>query len=238
MRSRHIVRSVLCCLLCLTVCAVPAFAGLNNTIAYVNGGFFYPSAIAPFHFLDSSGNEVSIFNGNFSASFTNEDFDSPWWEFSSELISGPFSAYVTVQDSFIEILFNVTKPVNLSVTTSNQGNLQVGHSIPSLNRKAFFGSYLKSVQFICDSNYYPCAVGASSLFNVPVGDYHVVRYFGYRFVFDYHRYSFSTNENATFRLRLSDNSIIYVYCTVFILYISFYLLIFIIQIRTDKAYSI
>ena len=182
-------------------------AGLNQTIAYVNGGFFYPSAIAPFHFLDSSGNEVSIFNGNFSATFTNNEFDSPWWEFSSELISGPFSAYVTAQDSFIEILFNATKPVNLSVTTSNQGYLQVGHTIPSLDRKALFGSYLKSVQFICDSNYYPCTVGTSSLFNVPVGDYRVARYFGYRFVFDYHRYSFVTDNDATFLLRLSDNSV-------------------------------
>ncbi len=198
---------MLCCLLCLTVCAVPALAGLNQTIAYVNGGFFYPSAIAPFHFLDSSGNEVSIFNGNFSATFTNDDFDSPWWEFSSELISGPFSAYVTVQDSFIEILFNVTKPVNLSVTTSNQGYLQVGHTIPSLNRRALFGAYLKSVQFICDSNYYPCSVGASSVFNVPAGDYRAARYFGYRFVFDYHRYSFVTDADATFLLSLSDNSV-------------------------------
>lgn len=194
-------------MLCLTVCAVPALAGLDQTIAYVNGGLFYPSAIAPFHFLDSTGNEVSIFNGNFSASFTNDDFNSPWWEFSSELISGPFSAYVTVQDSFIEILFNVTKPVNLSVTTSNQGNLQVGHTIPSLNRRALFGSYLKSVHFISDSNYYPCTVTNSSLFNVPVGEYHVARYFGYRFVFDYHRYSFSTDKDATFLLRLSDNSV-------------------------------
>lgn len=198
---------MLCCLLCLTVCAVPALAGLNQTIAYVNGGFFYPSAIAPFHFLDSSGNEVSIFNGNFSASFTNDDFDSPWWEFSSELISGPFSAYVSVQDSFIEILFNVTKPVNLNVTTSNQGNLQVGHTIPSLNRRALFGSYLKTVQFICDSNYYPCAVTNSSLFNVPVGEYRVAKFFGYRFVFDYHRYSFATDKDATFLLSLSDNSV-------------------------------
>ena len=182
-------------------------AGLNQTIAYVNGGFFYPSAIAPFHFLNSSGNEVSIFNGNFSATFTNDDFDSPWWEFSSELISGPFSAYVTVQDSFIEILFNVTKPVNLNVTTSNQGSLQVGHTIPSLNRRALFGSYLNSVQFICDSNYYPCTLANSSLFNVPVGEYRVARYFGYRFVFDYHRYSFVTDADATFLLSLYDNSV-------------------------------
>ena len=182
-------------------------AGLNQTIAYVNGGFFYPSAVAPFHFLDSSGNEVSIFNGNFSASFTNDDFDSPWWEFSSELISGPFSAYVSVQDSFIEILFNVTKPVNLNVTTSNQGNLQVGHTIPSLNRRALFGSYLNSVQFICDSNYYPCTLTNSSLFNIPVGEYRVARYFGYRFVFDYHSYSFVTDKDATFLLSLYDNSV-------------------------------
>ena len=198
---------MLCCLLCLTVCAVPALAGLNQTIAYVNGGFFYPSAISPFHFLDSSGNEVSIFNGNLSATFTNDEFNSPHWDFSSELISGPFSAYVTVQDSFIEILFNVTEPCNLSVTTSNQGSLQVGHSIPALNRKALFGSYLNSVQFICDSNYYPCTLTNSSLFNVPVGEYRVARYFGYRFVFDYHRYSFVTNENATFLMRLYDNSV-------------------------------
>ena len=191
----------------MTVCAVPALAGLNQTIAYVNGGFFYPSAISPFYFLGSSGNEISIFNGNFSASFTNDEFNSPRWDFSSELISGPFSAYLTVQDSFIEILFNVTEPVNISVTTSNEGSLQVGHFIPSSNRKALYSSYVNSVQFICDSNSYPCTVTNSSLFHVPVGEYHVARYFGYRIVFDYHRYSFSTNEDAKFIMSLYDNSV-------------------------------
>ena len=199
-------RKAFAVLLCLCLISVPGFAGVLPT--FVNGGFFYPSAVNPFYFNTGTSIEYPL-NGDFSATFTNDSSTSSGvWTFRSDLLTYPATSFVVVQDSYFEILFNVKEPYKIDVDgIDNTGYFGFFYELTS-GGSSSWSSNLKSVQFIYDGNRSDLSALSSGKFESPTEDFNVYRYFGYRFVFDSLSKSLSLSANQYyFNIRFFDNAV-------------------------------
>ena len=119
MQSRHIVRSVLCCLLCLTVCAVPALAGNEQ---YTDGLLYWQDK-GPV--ITNQQQTFDFTKGYFPASISSGDADTITDSFRLFAIKGGTVSFAEstgsiswyLLNSYVEVLFPVPAP--LTVTMAN-----------------------------------------------------------------------------------------------------------------------
>lgn len=186
--------------------SVPAYANLSQTFDYVNGGFFYPSAVSPFNFV-IGGQDVSPFSGYMSATFDSSSKDGYAWLFVGDKIPGLTSQLKIVDGTYLEILFNVTSAQSISVSSpssSNYASFKVGYTPNSYGEHNFYSPKYSSVEFIYDSSEVPCSLTGTQIY-IPDGTYKVARYFGFRF--NFLASTFNPNENnVALCMRLSSNA--------------------------------
>lgn len=183
---------MLCCLLCLTVCAVPALAGNEQ----YTDGFLYWSNNASIELYD--GKVKDLLAGYFPASFSADDAESLNGNYRNFEIRGTPVKVSTSRDTqwafdslYVEVLFSVPAPLTVSVngvsTTVEgrvSGNMQLV-GVDSSGNDVFNGATAESSRIDCiyDSLYVPTA-GTQAPFTVLRGTYDVKRFFGYRYYFD------------------------------------------------------
>lgn len=181
---------MLCCLLCLSVCAAPALAGNEQ----YTDGLLYWSNDGYVNFTHGS-TTVNMLNGYFPATFSVSDGTAVSGVERDFAISGKFfdfSASVTptvsLPNMYVELLFPVPGP--LTVTASpNSGNSQINvFGRLGAMRNGNTSSSLTIVKAthifsVYDDKYIECEKGSSDVFYAPVGDYDIKRYFGFKYVF-------------------------------------------------------
>lgn len=190
MRSQLIVRSVLCCLLCLTVCVVPVLAGNEQ---YTDGYFYWENT----GYVNASiGSEtVNLLNGYFPATISITDgktVDNLERDF---IVSGKFYKFSSssqpkfeIPNMYVEILFPVPAPLTVTLSP-NQGNSQInvfgrlGAMWNNSTASSLTIVKASNIFSVYDSQYIECTKGSSDVFYAPAGNYDVNRYFGFKYVF-------------------------------------------------------
>lgn len=191
MRLRRTAQSVLCCLLCLTVCAAPVLAANDE----YTDGFFYWSNGAEVN-LTGGGQSVNFLNGYFPATVSSDDanaLNEPYRNF--RIFGKPFIFSSSVAPTFsfssfyVEVLFGVPAP--LTVTISPDPNTTLLSTSCYLDCQGLDGkvwksggqiAYCQKSDWVCDDKYYSNTEGIDQ--SMTAGTYDVKRYFGYRFYFD------------------------------------------------------
>lgn len=190
MRLRPIVRSVLCCLLCLTVCAAPVLAGNEQ----YTDGFLYWSNDGYVNFTYGS-TTVNMLNGYFPATFSVSDGTAVSGVERDFAISGKFFDFstsvrptVSLPNMYVELLFPVPGPLTVTVSP-NSGNSKINvlgrlGAVRNGNTSSSLTIVKASQIFsVYDDKYFECEKGSSDVFYAPVGDYDIKRYFGFKYVF-------------------------------------------------------
>ena len=217
MRLRHIVQSALCCLLCLTVCAVPALAGNEQ---YTTGFLSWSNNAS---LLFSGPEVINVLNGHFPASFDVDDISqNDAYNRVFGIISSPLSH--TVRDFtlysdvnfYVDVLFSVPIPMTVTVNDTNpEVYSQLGLTANNDSGSSYFEGSVKShaVELVIDGSVSPLVALSSSSFRIPAQTFDVNRYWGYRF----HFVSFSQSSNTAvsqavyMRLRWGELNVQYVF---------------------------
>ena len=206
---------MLCCLLCLTVCVVPALAGNEQ---YTTGFLSWSHDAA---LLFSGPDVINVLNGYFPASF---DVDNLAYTDSSTRTFGvlgsalphtsnTFTLYSDV-NFYVDVLFSA--PIPMTVTTSGSGAVVGGWLglTPYANSGSdwFPGSITShAIELNIDGSLSPLTKSSSAYFSVPAQTFDVNRYWGYRF----HFVSFSQNVTSSsqpyMRLRWDESSLTYTF---------------------------
>ena len=209
MRLRHIVQSALCCLLCLTVCAVPALAGNYND----SDGIFQWSADSDIT-VTNSGKSYSVLNGYFPASFSGgQDSNNAHTLLvvgSAMPVGSSNSWNATVPGTFyVDILYPVNAPIDITRKDSGgggyvQGCLFFGPSA-NLTGKSSNYVYAADMAFLVDDDRNPLPSGTTAhSFVVNAGTFHVNRQWGFRLYFNRFGLNWRDTVNQALKLRLID----------------------------------
>ena len=208
---------MLCCLLCLTVCAVPALAGNEQ---YTTGFLSWSNNAS---LLFSSPEVINVLNGYFPASFDVDNSDgigSNYRTFGVLSSSLPCTQNnVTLYSDvnfYVDVLFSV--PIPITVTTAGSSSVVGGWlgltPYADSGSSWFTGSIVSNaVELNIDGNISPLVKSSSEYFKVPAQTFDVNRYWGYRFNFA----SFSQSANKTntedvyMRLRWDESSLTYTF---------------------------
>lgn len=186
---------MLCCLLCLTVCVVPALAGNEQ---YPDGFFYWgPGAYVN---VTSNSRTVDMLSGHFPASISEEDMTASNSNFRSYLVKGTWVDFgregyprITYPDMYVEVLFPVPAPLTVTVggvSSSHipqmDGNLEMYGSSSSdgSGEHLVMSKPAESMDCVFDSQYVSVNKASSGQFELTKGDYPIKRYFGYRFYFN------------------------------------------------------
>lgn len=184
---------MLCCLLCLTVCAVPALAGNEQ---YTDGFFVWSNGA---QIIGTDGTKsVDFLSGHFPATISSDDgqnINNNYRNFTVYGSAVDFDASKNVSWSFptmyVEVLFSVPAPLTVSVagvsssaSPSVQGclGLWARNSDGSLLSNGTM-PYASRIDCVYDTDYVTTS-GNKPNFTVTPGTYDVERYFGYRYYFD------------------------------------------------------
>lgn len=174
---------MLCCLLCLTVCAVPALAG-NEQYA---DGFYYWSNGAEVN-LSYGSESVNLLNGYFPATFESGeanqlDNEHRYFNITGKKYSFSSACKPTwnVPAMYVEVLFPVPAPLSITVSAGSSGCILYGRLNAVYGSSNNTNTIVNASELYCvyDDNYVPCISGLI----VPQGTYDVGRYFGYKYVF-------------------------------------------------------
>ena len=184
---------MLCCLLCLTVCVVPALAGNEQ----YTDGFLYWSNDAQIIGTDGT-KTVDFLSGHFPATISADDgmdINNNYRNFTVYGSAVDFDGTKNVSWSFpsmyVEVLFSVTAPltvsvagVSSSVSPSVQGSLGLWfrNSDGTLSSNGTM-PFASRIDCVYDTDYVSTS-GNKPTFTVTSGTYDVERYFGYRYYFD------------------------------------------------------
>lgn len=208
MRSRPIVRSVLCCLLCLTVCAVPALAGNYND----SSGIFQWSADSDIT-VTNSGKSYSVLNGYFPSSFSGEDSNNSHTLLvvgSSMPVGSSNSWNATVPGTFyLDILYPVNAPIDITRKDSSgegyvQGSLFFGPSA-NLTGKSSNYVYATDMALLVDDDRQPLPSSSTAhSFVVSAGTFHVNRQWGFRLYFNRFGLNWRDTVNQALKVRFID----------------------------------
>lgn len=179
---------MLCCLLCLTVCVVPALAAYNES-----GGFLYWSPDLDI-VVTNSGNSYSVLNGYFPAAFSSGRDSSNATSLivmGSAMPVGSSNIWEATTSStfYVEVLYTVDAPLDITRKKWYDGC----HVSGSL----FFGSptnasgassrrvYAADISAIVDDVLIPLSSSSqANAFVVNADTFHVKRYWGYRMYFN------------------------------------------------------
>lgn len=181
---------MLCCLLCLTVCAVPALAGNEQ---YTDGFFYWDNA--GYVNVSIGSQTVNLLNGYFPATVSVTDgkpVDNLERDF---IVSGKFYKFSSsgqprfeIPNMYVEILFPVPAPLTVTLSP-NQGNSQInvfsrlGAMWNNSTASSLTIVKASNIFSVYDSQYIECTKGSSDVFYAPAGNYDVKKYFGFKYVF-------------------------------------------------------
>lgn len=184
---------MLCCLLCLTVCAVPALAGNEQ----YTDGFTYWSDGAQIIGTDGL-KSVDFLSGHFPATISSDDGQNINNNYRNFTVYGSavyFDASKNLSWSFpsmyVEVLFSVPAPLTVSVagvSSSASPSVQGGLGLWARSSDGSLSSngtmpYASRIDCVYDTDYVSTS-GSGPTFTVSTGTYDVERYFGYRYYFD------------------------------------------------------
>ena len=201
---------MLCCLLCLTVCAVPAFASDYNN---QSDGFLYWSNDAIVR-LENGGTTYDVLNGYFPATFSHET-DIPSGGNTYFIRSKPFSNggnswHLDIPSAFyVEVLFTVPAPLTVTrdawVTGPGiQGQVFCG-SATNISGSSSTRTYANAISSVVDSVVTPLSAGANAnQFTMSGGTFDVKRFWGYRMYFPLVNITYTSSVNQQFKVSLMD----------------------------------
>lgn len=175
---------MLCCLLCLTVCAVPALAGNEQ---YTDGFIYWESG----GYVNATlGSEtVNLLDGYFPASISADSADPINDNYRNfEVVGKPYTfakkgfPVYKIPQMYVEVLFGVPAPLTVTVSgVSSTANPSCGGYLAALYWDSIDGVHTpsttwnaNSVDWVVDNSY-------SSLSK---GNFDVKRYFGFRYSFN------------------------------------------------------
>ena len=208
MRLRHIVQSVLCCLLCLTVCVVPALAGSYNE----SGGFLYWSPDTDI-IVTNSGKSFAVLNGYFPASFSSgrEGNNNPSLTVvGSPMVRGSSDVWTaqTTSTFYVEVLYTVLAPLDVTRETWSGANVQGSLFFGSATNSTASSSqrvYAADISAVVDNALIPLASGSTAdTFVVDAGTFHVKRYWGYRMYFNPLNLSWTSSLDNAMKVQNTD----------------------------------
>ena len=179
---------MLCCLLCLTVCVVPALAGSYNE----SGGFLYWSPDTDI-IVTNSGNSFAVLNGHFPASFSTGregDNNPSLTVVGSPMARGSSDSWTaqTASTFYVEVLYTVPAPLDVTRETWSGANVQGSMFFGSATNSTAASSkrvYAADISAVVDGELIPLVSGSTAdSFVVDAGTFHVKRYWGYRMYFN------------------------------------------------------
>lgn len=184
---------MLCCLLCLTVCAVPALAGNEQ---YTDGFFYWSNGAQIIGSVGSTS--VDFLSGHFPASISVDDGNTINEDYRNFTVTGTpvdfgTSGFLTwsYPSLYVEVLFAVPAPLKVTVgglTSSLQAAVEGCFRMVGVDPDGSYSNsgstpYASRIDCIYDTEYIP-TTGTSPDFKVTSGTYDVERYFGFRYYFD------------------------------------------------------
>lgn len=197
-------------MLCLTVCAVPAFASNYNN---QSDGFLYWSDGASV-LLTNGSSTYDVLNGYFPATFSHEaDISSggnTYFIRSKPFTNGGDSWHLNIPYAFyVEVLFTVPAP--LTVTRDEwfsspgiQGAVFCG-SATDLSGSSSAKTYANGISSVVDSVVTPLSAGANAnQFTMSGGTFDVKRFWGYRMYFPVVDITYTSRKNQVFKVSLMD----------------------------------
>lgn len=201
---------MLCCLLCLTVCVVPALAGNYNE----SGGFLYWSSDLDI-VTTNSGNSYSVLNGYFPASFSSgRDSNNAM----SLIVSGsamPVGSSntwnaTTSSTFYVEVLYTVDAPLDITRKKWHDGCYVQGSLFFGLADYAAVANssrvYAADMAAVVDGDLTPLVSSPENdAFVVDAGTFHVKRYWGYRMYFNPLNLTWSSTVNQAMKLVNTDD---------------------------------
>ena len=210
MRLRPIVRSVLCCLLCLTVCAAPAFASDYNN---QSDGFLYWSNGASV-ILTNGSSTYDVLNGYFPATFSHEADISAggntYYIRSEPFANGGNRWHLSIPSQFyVEVLFSVPAP--LTVTRDEwvsgpaiEGSVFCGLTT-NLSGSSSKRTYANAISSVVDNAVTPLSAGSNAnQFTMSGGSFDVKRFWGYRMYFPVVDTGYNSTSDQQFKVSLMD----------------------------------
>ena len=220
MRLRHIVRSALCCLLCLTVCAAPVLAGNDQ----YTSGFIYPESGLSINY-STTGYNLDLLSGYFPASFGSESIIDASNYVRSFVVAGksvphPAGTYsytlTTGSQFYIEVLFSVPAPLSFDLVDDPPGKNSIVSAKIGLGMLSSSSSFNESrssadISFVVDGALYPLTVSSGDNFKVPLGSYEVKRFFGYRFYFNPLNINTVSSSDMGLKLAWRENNVKYTF---------------------------
>ena len=208
---------MLCCLLCLTVCVVPALA-VNDE--YIDG-FIYPESGLVINYT-AGDYSLDVLSGYFPASFGSQDVQSIGASnrdmvVVGEVVPHPAGQYSyrlkTASQFYIEVLFSVPASLSVDIVNTNGSAGTVWGVIgmgPPGDLVNFKGSQSAAdISFVVDSNLYPLTVSQGKFFTPAFGSYDIKHYYGYRFYWNpLNLFNYVSGDNAM-KLGWHENNITY-----------------------------
>lgn len=209
---------MLCCLLCLTVCAVPALAGNEQ----YTDGFIYPEPGLSINYSAGSYSQ-DVLSGYFPASFGSEAIHTVGSYGRNMAVvgkvlphpDGTFNFTLTTSSQFyIEVLFSVPAPLSFDLVNNPSDSkglvfARIGMGNPA-NLTGFTGArYAADMAFVVDSNLYPLTVSSGDNFTPAFGSYHIKHFYGYRFYFNPLNISTVFSGDIALKLAWTENNVTY-----------------------------
>lgn len=209
---------MLCCLLCLTVCVVPALAANDD----YTDGFIYPEPGLSINYT-VGGSTIDILSGYFPASFGSEAVSSINIYSRSMAVAGkalprPAGNYnytlTTASQFYIEVLFSVPAPLSFDLINNPSGTKgtivgQIGLGRTS-SLLGFNGLQTAAdISFVTDGNLHPLVNSSNQYFTPAFGSYDIKHYYGYRFYFNPLNFNKTASEDMCLKLAWVENNITY-----------------------------
>lgn len=199
---------MLCCLLCLTVCVVPALAGSYNE----SGGFLYWSPDTDI-IVTNSGNSFAVLNGHFPASFSSGregDNNPSLTVVGSPMARGSSNVWTaqTTSTFYVEVLYTVVAPLDVTRESWAGADVQGSLFFGSVNNSTASSSkrvYAADISAVVDDSLIPLNSGSNpDTFVVDSGTFHVKRYWGYRMYFNPLNLSWTSSIDNAMKVQNTD----------------------------------
>ena len=209
---------MLCCLLCLSVCAAPVLAANDE----YTDGVIYPEPGLSINYT-VGGSSIDVLAGYFPASFGSDSINSVD-EFGRQFgvvgkplphPAGSYSFSSTTDSQFyIEVLFGVPAPLSFDlVQFGSTGKVmsKIGFGSPADITSLGPSSVSADISFVVDNKLIPLVVSSGHYFTPAFGTYDCEHYFGYRFYFNPLALSYSTTGDIALKLIWDELNVSYTF---------------------------
>lgn len=209
---------MLCCLLCLTVCAAPVLAANDE----YTDGFIYPEPGLSINYT-TNGYNLDVLSGYFPASFGSEAINvigsyGRNMAVVGKILPHPDGNYnyqlTTTSQFYIEVLFSVPAPLSFELVNNPSGSkgtvdAKIGlGAFDSLT--SFTGSRASAdISFVTDGDLHPLTVSSGDYFTPAFGSYHIKHYYGYRFYFNPLNINTTVSGDKAMKLAWVENNVTY-----------------------------